>query len=205
MKSSVWLHGYEASDRETFAVVPWRFGRPQSLIGLPIAAAPRTLGETSVRSIYSEIGDSVRFSKTVSEADVYMYAGITGDFSGNHVNEAYMKKSKYGSRIAHGALIVGFMSTASSLMMDRSLEKGIDFTPVSLGYDRVRFLAPVFFGDTVDVVYTISEVDEARGRTRAEIKVLNQDGILVAVGEHLGKWVPNIAPEDVRGQLEATS
>ncbi|CDI12150.1 dehydratase [Agrobacterium salinitolerans] len=144
-----------------------------------------------MRSIYSEIGDTVRFSKTVSEADVYMYAGITGDFSHNHINEAFMSKSKYGRRIAHGALLVGFMSTASTLMMDRSLEKGIDFTPVSLGYDRVRFLAPVFFGDTVDVIYTVSEVDEARGRTRAEVKVLNQDGVLVAVGEHLGKWVPN--------------
>ncbi|WP_426231676.1 MaoC family dehydratase [Pararhizobium sp. DWP3-4] len=144
-----------------------------------------------MKAIHAEIGDAVRFSKTIGEADVYMFAGITGDFSGNHVNEAFMKKSKYGGRIAHGALLVGFMSTASTLMMERSLAQGIDCTPVSLGYDRIRFLNPVYFGDTVDVIYTVSEIEEARGRTRADVKVFNQDGVLVAVGEHLGKWVPN--------------
>lgn len=144
-----------------------------------------------MKSIHAEIGDTIQFSKTIGETDVYMFAGITGDFSGNHVNEAFMNKSKYGRRIAHGALLVGFMSTASTMMMERSLAKGIDCTPVSLGYDRVRFLGPVYFGDTVDVIYTVNEIDEARGRTRAEVKVFNQHGALVAVGEHLGKWVPN--------------
>jgi acyl dehydratase len=126
-----------------------------------------------------------------------MYAGITGDFSGNHVNHEFMKKSVYGQRIAHGALIIGFMSTASTLMIERSLEKGIDSTPVSLGYDRVRFLAPVFFGDTVNVTYTIKEVDPERRRTRAEIEVRNQDGRLVTVGEHLTKWVRNEPAEEL--------
>ena len=64
-----------------------------------------------------KIGDRVSFSKTVGETDVYLFAGITGDFSGNHVNEEYMKRSNYGRRIAHGALLVGFMSTTSSLMI----------------------------------------------------------------------------------------
>ncbi|MBN9027358.1 MAG: dehydratase [Rhizobiales bacterium] len=144
-----------------------------------------------MKSMHAEIGDAVRFSKTVSEADVYLYAGITGDFSGNHVNEEFMKKSVYGHRIAHGALTIGFMSTASTLMIERSLSQGIDSTPVSLGYDRVRFLAPVFFGDTVNVTYTIKEVDEERRRTRSQVEVHNQNGILVAVGEHLLKWVKN--------------
>ena len=52
---------------------------------------------------YVKPGDEVRFSKTVGESDVYMFAGITGDFAGNHVNEEYMKQSSYGRRIAHGA------------------------------------------------------------------------------------------------------
>jgi 3-hydroxybutyryl-CoA dehydratase len=138
-----------------------------------------------------EIGDRVHFSKTVGETDVYMFAGVTGDFSGNHVNEEFMKKSKYGRRIAHGALLVGYMSTASTLMIDRSLSKGIDSTPVALGYDRVRFLAPVFLGDTITVGYEISEVDESRRRTRAQVDVTNQSGVLVAVAEHLIKWVAN--------------
>jgi 3-hydroxybutyryl-CoA dehydratase len=149
-----------------------------------------------MKSMHAEIGDAVRFSKTVGEADVYLYAGITGDFSGNHVNEEFMKKSVYGHRIAHGALTIGFMSTASTLMIERSLSQGIDSTPVSLGYDRVRFLAPVFFGDTVNVTYTIKEVDEERRRTRSQVDVHNQNGVLVAVGEHLLKWVKNEVVEN---------
>jgi acyl dehydratase len=124
-----------------------------------------------MKAMHAEIGDTVRFSKTVGETDVYMFAGITGDFSGNHVNEEFMKKSKYGRRIAHGALLVGYMSTASTLMIDRSLSQGIDSTPVALGYDRVRFLSPVFLGDTITVTYTIKEIDEERRRTRAQVDV----------------------------------
>jgi 3-hydroxybutyryl-CoA dehydratase len=144
-----------------------------------------------MKAMHVEMGDAVRFSKTVGETDVYLFAGVTGDFSGNHVNEEFMKKSKYGRRIAHGALLVGFMSTASTMMIERSLAKGIDSTPVSLGYDRVRFLGPVFLGDTVDVTYTISEIDEPRRRTRAKVEVRNQSDVLVAIAEHLTKWVPN--------------
>ncbi|MHA1153991.1 MAG: MaoC/PaaZ C-terminal domain-containing protein, partial [Alphaproteobacteria bacterium] len=87
-----------------------------------------------------KIGDQVTFSKTVGETDVYLFAGITGDFSGNHVNEEFMKRSAYGRRIAHGVLMVGFMSTTSSLMIAKVEDKVIDETPVSLGYDRVRFI-----------------------------------------------------------------
>jgi acyl dehydratase len=144
-----------------------------------------------MKAMHAEIGDTVRFAKTVGETDVYMFAGITGDFSGNHVNEEFMKKSKYGRRIAHGALLVGYMSTASTLMIDRSLSQGIDSTPVALGYDRVRFLSPVFLGDTVTVTYTIKEIDAERRRTRAQVDVHNQAGVLVAVSEHLLKWVRN--------------
>ena len=144
-----------------------------------------------MKSMYAEIGDTVHFSKTVSESDVYLYAGVTGDFSGNHVNEEFMKGSVYGRRVAHGALMVGFISTASTLMIERSLAQGIDSTPVALGYDRVRFLQPVFLGDTITVTYTISEVDVDRRRTRAKVEVHNQSGALVTVAEHLLKWVRN--------------
>src|SRR3954453_17489669 len=135
-----------------------------------------------MKSMHAEIGDAVRFSKTVGESDVYLFAGVTGDFSGNHVDEEFMKKSKFGRRIAHGALLVGYMSTASTLMIERSLSQGIDSTPVALGYDRIRFLSPVFLGDTIAVTYTISEIDEERRRTRAQVDVHNQSGVLVAVG-----------------------
>ena len=104
------------------------------------------------------VGDHAAFTKTVGETDVYMFAGITGDFSPNHVDQAYMERSRFGRRQAHGALLVGFMSTTSTLVIADSRE-GADETPVSLGYDRVRFLAPVYFGDTVTVRYTITAID----------------------------------------------
>lgn len=142
---------------------------------------------------HARLGDTVSFTKTVSESDVYLFAGITGDFSPNHVNEQFMQGTAYGRRIVHGALLVGFMSTASARMQAGSLERGIDTTPVSLGYDGLRFLKPVFFGDTVTVIYKITSIDEERARTVADMEVVNQDGVLVAVGKHITKWVANPA------------
>jgi 3-hydroxybutyryl-CoA dehydratase len=144
-------------------------------------------------AFHVNIGDQVTFSKTVGESDIYLFAGITGDFSGNHVNEEYMKGSPYGRRIAHGALLIGYMSTASTMMIDNCVRAGIAETPVSLGYDRVRFTAPVFINDTITVNYRIKETDPDSGRSRSEITVTNQAGETVAVAEHILKWVPNDA------------
>ena len=161
-----------------------------------------------------QAGQHTSFSKTVSEADVYLFAGITGDFAPNHVNEAEMQRSSYGRRIAHGALLIGFMSTASTLAVGQAARerahdadgavggagpgadrgetaRGAGETAVSLGYDRVRFVGPVFLGDTITVDYTIASIDPERRRAVAEIKVTNQDDQLVAVASHVLKWVPN--------------
>ena len=138
-----------------------------------------------------EVGDQVRFSKTVGESDVYLFAGITGDLAPNHVDEEFMRRTSFGRRIAHGALLIGFMSTASTMMVERHGGLEGSETPVSLGYDRIRFTAPVFLGDTVTTTYTIAEVDPARRRSRSKIEVTNQSGEVVAVAEHILKWVPN--------------
>jgi 3-hydroxybutyryl-CoA dehydratase len=138
---------------------------------------------------YVKIGDQVSFAKTVGETDIYLFAGITGDFSVNHVNEQYMSRSKYGKRIAHGALIVGYMSTCSTLMIDKCQGTALGETPVSLGYDKVRFLSPVFIGDTVTLTYTIAEVDAAKRQSLADIRAVNQRGDLVAVARHVLRWV----------------
>lgn len=127
------------------------------------------------------IGTSVKFTKTVSEADVYLYAGITGDFSPNHVDAEYMKAGHYGERIAHGTLLVGFMSTASARMR-------IGRT-VSMGYDRVRFTGPVRMGDTVTTSYTITSVDRVKRRIAADVKCVNQHGELVAVATNYKAFV----------------
>jgi 3-hydroxybutyryl-CoA dehydratase len=140
---------------------------------------------------YVSIGDEVSFSKTVGEYDVYGFAGITGDFSGNHVDEEFMKRSVYGRRIAHGVLLVGYMSTCSTMMIAKARGPDSDETPVSLGYDRIRFLGAVFIGDTITVTYRIAEVDPERRRSRSEIEVRNQHGELVAVAQHILKWTKN--------------
>jgi acyl dehydratase len=140
-------------------------------------------------SFYVKVGDEVSFAKTVGETDIYMFAGITGDFSVNHVNQQYMSRTKYGQRIAHGALLIGYMSTCSTMMIDRCNGTAGDETPVSLGYDKIRFLGPVFIGDTVTLTYTIAEVDPAKRRSISDIKAENQRGELVGVARHVMAWV----------------
>lgn len=136
------------------------------------------------------VGQSIRFAKTVSESDVYLFAGITGDLSDVHCNEQFMEKSAFGKRIAHGVLAMGFMSTASTVMFTPHVDKYVGLTPVSQGYDRVRFIGPVFFGDTVTVSYTIEKLDGAKNRTFSNVEVKNQRGEVVAAAVHIMKWVP---------------
>ena len=131
----------------------------------------------------------VTFSKTVGESDIYLFAGITGDLSPNHVNAEFMKATPYGQRVAHGALLVGYMSAASSLAVDRGLKVIEGMSPVSLGYDRVRFLKPVFIGDTVTVAYRVTRTDTAARRSYAVIAVTNQHGETVAAATHVMKWI----------------
>jgi 3-hydroxybutyryl-CoA dehydratase len=128
------------------------------------------------------VGLKAQFSKTVGESDVYLFAGITGDLDPNHVDEEYCKSTPFGHRIAHGALIVGYMSTASTLVL-----QGFSGPVVSLGYDRIRFVKPVLIGDTVTVNYEIVERDLDRQRTIATVEVTNQRGETVAVATHLQK------------------
>jgi acyl dehydratase len=146
-----------------------------------------------------KVGDRVQFAKTIGESDVYLFAGITGDLSSNHVNEEVMRRSSYGRRIAHGALLIGFMSTTSTMIIEQCGSSDSDETAVSLGYDRIRFLGAVFIGDTITATYTIAEIDPARRRSRSEITVTNQDGALVAVGQHIMKWVANQPPAATAG------
>ncbi|MGV9796953.1 MaoC/PaaZ C-terminal domain-containing protein [Mycobacterium sp. NPDC003449] len=126
------------------------------------------------------VGREVSFTKTVGESDVYLFAGITGDLSPNHVDESAMSKTRYGHRIAHGVLLVGFMSTTSTAMIT-----ALGGTAVSYGYNRVRFIAPVFIGDTVTVTYTIREVDLDAAKTYADVVVRNDGGTTVAAAEHI--------------------
>jgi 3-hydroxybutyryl-CoA dehydratase len=137
----------------------------------------------SKKNIPLEIGESVSFSKTIGESDVYLFAGITGDLSGNHVNEEYMSNTPYKHRIAHGVLSIGFASTASTLMVEKT-----KMISVSYGYDKIRFIKPIYIGDTITVSYTIAEIDEENLKTISSIEIVNQKGELCTVGKHILKF-----------------
>lgn len=100
-----------------------------------------------------------------------------------------MRQTPYGRRIAHGALLVGYMSTASSMVNSLMAERVPTIFPVSLGYDKLRFLKPVFLGDTITVTYTVDTINAAKNRTLAKVEVTNDGGELVAVGVHLMSWL----------------
>src|SRR3954454_19188251 len=108
------------------------------------------------------MGTRVEFAKTIGESDIYLFAGITGDFSPNHINAEYMKSTPYGGIIAHGALVVGLMSTCSTRVLDYATSPR---PVVSYGYDRIRFVKPVRVGDTVTVTYEIVTADVSQATT----------------------------------------
>ena len=126
-----------------------------------------------------EVGNSCTFTKTVSESDVYLFGGITGDYSQMHFNEAFMKTTKYG------VLTFAFGSTASTLIQQKYQSP---IPSASYGYDHLRFTAPVYFGDTLTATYTVKEVDEEAMKTYADVVITNQDGTVVCVATHILKF-----------------
>ncbi|WP_198408744.1 MaoC family dehydratase [Sodalis glossinidius] len=97
--------------------------------------------------------------------------------------------SSIGTRIAHGALIISYISTASTVSIAHIIHRD-DITefPVTLGYDGIHFLKPILLGDTVTVTYTVESIDEAKRRSIADVKVINKHGDLVVVAKHIMKW-----------------
>jgi|TARA_B110000263_G_C14864284_1_gene310014 3-hydroxybutyryl-CoA dehydratase len=142
-----------------------------------------------MEEFYFSVGDNQLFSKTIGEFDIYAFAGITGDFSPNHVNEIFMKQTHYGGRIAHGVLLIGFMSTASTLLVEKKRNNEWSESPVSKGYNKIRFLEGVCIGDTISVSYTVKSIELDKRQTLADVKITNQNGNLVAIAEHIMKWV----------------
>ena len=102
------------------------------------------------------LGQSASFSKTVTEHDIYTFAGITGDFNPAHINEDYGKGTRFGGRIAHGILSAGFISTVIAMQLPGP---GTIYLSQNL-----KFTAPVHIGDTVTATVTVTAVDPARNR-----------------------------------------
>ena len=129
-------------------------------------------------STYAElqVGSKGTFEKTISETDVYLFAGISGDFNPAHVNEVKAQKSMFKGRIVHGYLTASFISTVIGTRMPG---EGTIYLSQSF-----RFLKPVRVGDTIRAEVTVIDKLE-KGRLRLDTKCFNQDGEIVVDGEGL--------------------
>lgn len=144
---------------------------------------------------------SVRTStgRTVTEADVVLHAGQTGDFYPHHVDAIWCATQPFGARMAHGTLV---LSMAVGLLAG-------DVNPVAMsyGYDRVRFVRPVFLGDTITSRAEVTGVRDHRSRpdvglVEESVTVTNQDGTVVLVFVHV--YLVERAPSTASGRSTAS-
>lgn len=129
------------------------------------------------------VGEKAHFEKTIAESDVYMFAGITGDFNWAHINEEKAKTTKFGGRIAHGMLVSSFISTTIGMELPGP---GTIYLSQS-----VSFKAPVRIGDTIKAEVEVLEKLE-KGRVRLKTICYNQRNEIVVEGEALV-----LAPKDI--------
>jgi 3-hydroxybutyryl-CoA dehydratase len=124
-----------------------------------------------------KVGDAAEFGKTVSESDIYLYAGVTGDFNPVHTIETYAQKTFFKTRIAHGMLTAGFIS---AILANKLPGPGTIYLQQEL-----KFLAPVRIGDTVTARVEVIEVLTEKNRVRFKTTCSNQDGKQILDGEAL--------------------
>ena len=124
-----------------------------------------------------QVGQQASFSKTVAESDVYLFAGISGDFNPAHINQAYAEQTAFKTRIAHGMLAAGFIST---VLGNQLPGPGTIYISQSL-----NFLAPVAIGDTITATAEVIELNMDKKRARLKTVCTNQDGREVLMGEAL--------------------
>lgn len=122
-----------------------------------------------------KLGDSASFTKTVSEHDVYTYAGVSGDFNPAHVNEVEAQKGMFGKRIAHGMLSAGFISTVLGTQLPGP-------GTIYMGQE-LHFTKPVFFGDTITATVTVAELIPEKNRAILDTVCTNQNGEVVIKGK----------------------
>lgn len=126
-------------------------------------------------------GQSAGFSKTITEYDIYGFAGITGDFNPLHVDQEKAKELFFGKRVAHGMLTASFLSTVIAGQLPG---------PGTIYMEQeVRFLKPVYIGDTITARVEIEKLLD-KGRARLKTTVVNQTGELVVDGTALVKLPP---------------
>ncbi|NLW92388.1 MAG: MaoC family dehydratase [Syntrophomonadaceae bacterium] len=121
------------------------------------------------------IGDTADFVKSVTEYDVYSFAGITGDFNPAHINTVYASETSFGRIIAHGILSVGFISNVLGTQLPG---------PGSIYIRQVcDFKKPVFIGDTIKATVEVTQKDDVKNRVWLHTYCTNQNGDIVVDGE----------------------
>jgi 3-hydroxybutyryl-CoA dehydratase len=119
------------------------------------------------------VGDRGIFSKTITEADIFAFCGLAGDFNPIHVDEVYARGTRWQGRIAHGMLVAGLITrTLSAIGGDGAVHTS----------QEVSFLAPVHIGDTVTVVSEVVEKVDDKRRLLIDTTWTNQDGATVITG-----------------------
>ena len=121
------------------------------------------------------VGQAASVSRTISESDVYLFAGVTGDLNPAHTNEEYAKNTHFKTRIAHGMLSAGLISAVLGMHLPGP---GTIYTGQTL-----KFLAPVHIGDTITATAEIKSLDLERNRVVLTTTCTNQEGTLVLSGE----------------------
>ncbi len=121
------------------------------------------------------VGDKASFSKTISEADVSGFAGITGDFNPVHVNQVFAEKSQFKKRIAHGMLSASLISTVLGTRLP-----GANTIYLS---QEVKFTAPVYLGDTLTAEVEVTEKNDKKKILTLKTTVVNQEGKTVVDGQ----------------------
>jgi acyl dehydratase len=130
-----------------------------------------------------QVGDEASFSKTITETDVYLFAGISGDFNPVHLNESFAQQTPFKTRIAHGALPQSLIAPVLGMKLP-----GLGTVLVEV---TTRFKAPTFFGDTITATARVAEKLEEKRRVRMELTWTNQKGQTVAEGEAVVIPPPN--------------
>ncbi len=137
-------------------------------------------GKTNLDAV--DIGLVEQFTKTVAETDAVLFAGITGDFHPLHLDEEFAKTTRFRTRIVHGAMLVGFISTVMARINEHLPPPG----GVSTRYD-IRFVGPVMFGDTITTSLTVKEKIPDRSELVMDALCTNQKGNAVLKGQTIMK------------------
>lgn len=136
--------------------------------------------------VYTDLSVGLAFrspGRTITDADVIGFAGLTGDFSEVHTSDVYAQASQFGRRIAHGMLGLAY---AHGLMWPRT--ELLRHTAIAfLGITDWRFVAPIFIGDTIFVNYSVAEMRDSRSQpdqaiVTFDVEVVDQDGRLCQQG-----------------------